>query len=853
MDSLYGGKQGVSFVLKAAFTSFDAMVAAFKQGPNYTNVWYGEYCILDTPNKNDKDNGKIYRRGLAYQNSVGGAEYCGQIVGPSSGTPYFQMNTIKEVTDKSTIDLDEYEYRRYPTGYTTDAEGHVTGYETSDGTDGKPIASFPFSKAHDTSLVPGKYTENGIVQYRDEIKWTWCNIRKDNADADSWFYVGFEIPYTITDYSIHQVSPYDINGNILTDATEIDRVDDETHPFYAHWDLGLPKGIKGDTLRNLRVIVPTDANRTNIYASTAITVDSTTGETKLGNAGYAGIDDDIQSGRQIIVFDYYVYDKKLNPTPIMIYLGDFNIITDINVADDGTLTVEYTHDDDTVFTKKIRWVNAVALTNGTGAAGGHITFTFNNDNPSATNEFDISWIKGIEIDDDGSLIYTFAGRENILTLPENANKVSDGVYRVEDFLQWIKAVSLDTEDGTFTVTNNRDQVIFETVLDWIKNITLDDNGDLKFYHTKDGQVDQYHIKWVDTVTLNSTTGLFRMDFNDSTFYESQLDWIDDMVINEENGQIQIHHVKDDEFETLDARLKLVVRAAASADGILTFYTNTGETIQLVREGSEEAFKLKTVDNVTLSTGLYGDKRIQIKYNTETTATPIGDPINYIYDMVVRTSDWHLLVLYNDPTHRVTSGDELNADGADANGVKWFNNIRGNKVEPALDLYWRDMGAIKDQAGILVGFNLDWSTVQAASFDPNIAGTATDSEGNPGSGVCGYLQSVLPSGLTGSENSSYGIGTKDKLVAYTPPPQEGTDADKQDKEFYAYDYNTYTWFYLGKIADSGMRDAKLLATSAVNAESLKALNTQGLLFRYANTTYSDTAITRYWDPTVTRAY
>ena len=53
----------------------------------------------------------------------------------------------------------------------------------------------------------------------------------------------------------------------------------------------------------------------------------TTGESTVGTPGYAGIDDDIAAGRQIVVFDYYVYDKKLNPTPIMIYLGDFNIIT----------------------------------------------------------------------------------------------------------------------------------------------------------------------------------------------------------------------------------------------------------------------------------------------------------------------------------------------------------------------------------------------------------------------------------------------------------------------------------------------------------------------------------------------
>ena len=77
------------------------MVDAFKLGNEYQNVWYHEFCIVDTPNKNDKDNGKIYQRGLDYSNDMGGAIYKGQIVGSTSGTPLFQLNTIKEVTDKT--------------------------------------------------------------------------------------------------------------------------------------------------------------------------------------------------------------------------------------------------------------------------------------------------------------------------------------------------------------------------------------------------------------------------------------------------------------------------------------------------------------------------------------------------------------------------------------------------------------------------------------------------------------------------------------------------------------------------------------------------------------------------------
>ena len=54
----------------------------------------------------------------------------------------------------------------------------------------------------------------------------------------------------------------------------------------------------------------------------------------------------------------------------MIYLGDFNIIDDVEVAEDGTLTIGYTHNSDSVFTNKVKWIKQVTLTTGNGNQGG---------------------------------------------------------------------------------------------------------------------------------------------------------------------------------------------------------------------------------------------------------------------------------------------------------------------------------------------------------------------------------------------------------------------------------------------------------------------------------------------------
>lgn len=822
MDSFYGGKQGVSFVIKAAFESVEAMKEKFAAGANYTDVWYGEYCLIDTRNKNDRTNGQIYRRGLDYQNpTTRGAEYVGQIVGPSSGTPYFQLNTIPEVEYQSKINLGEYEYRRYPVSYKEDAEGHVIGYETSDGSDGKPIATFPFSKAHDTSLVPGK-TDEGT--FNDEIKWTWCNIRKDNNDADSWFYVGFEIPYLVTDYRIHSTSPYDEYGNRLLEAAEIERVDDKTHPFFSEWDLGIPKGIKGDSFKNLKVIIPDNSLKDKIYTTEQITMDPDSGETVLGTPGYTGLEDDIINKRQILVYEYFFYDRRQSPSLetkdlVFVYLGDFNIISNISLQDDGTLTIDYTHNDDTVFSKKIKWIKNISLSTGDGQDGGHFVVEYNNDDPSY--EAFLTWVKNIEIEEDGTVIYTFAGAGD-----EETDDIT-GIKEVSRFLKWIKNISLDTDNGKFEVQYNNGSPAFTAELDWIKRITLDEDGTLHFWHTVDNRDEQLtnELKWVTDVSLNSSNGLFVMNFNYGEPLQVQLDWVDNIYIDEETGDIIVHHVNgnigDSGNVTIDAKLKMITSAVASSTGVITFFTNTGDSINIKKQGTDVDFQIKIIENIQLKTGIDDDKHIQVKYNTDNFATLIGDPINFVQDMVVRESDFHLLVLFNDPEHRynVDEDDPLDSNGKDKNGIRWIANVRGSDgKETGIKTYWRDYGTIKDQSGVLIGLNVT----------PEEIGEQT---------ILEYLNDKYPDGLPNVN----GKATSQKIVTFG-------NTERDQKEFYAFDYNTYRWYYLGQIADSGERDAKLLTNGEYTMEDIQNISVEGLAFKILkNTGVYSGDIPQYWLP------
>lgn len=731
LDSLYGGHQGVSFIIKDSFESIEEAVAACKLGPQYTRCWYGENIIISTPNLNNEDNGKVFNRGLDYTNDMGGLVFIAQIVGPAGGTPIFEMGTLQETKYKSTMPIEDTDYRKYPIGYETNDDGEIIGYELNTSAN-EPIATFPFSQAHHTSLVPGKTAEG---TYNDEILWTWVNVRKANQTADSMFYVGFQIPYLVTEYLSHMVSPYDTSGNLSKNPTTATRVDDASHPFYSSWDIGVPKGIKGDTMRALRVITPTAANRNNIYAPSAITVNSATGAVTIGNAGYNGLDDDITNARKILVYDFYYFDSQLNPDPVLIYLGDFNKIDSISLADDGTLTIDYSHDDNTVFSRKIKWITDTVLS---------------------------------------------------------------------------------PDSGVFTVTYNNGDPAFTTTLDWIKQINLDSDGTIHFIHTKDNRDESYtnKIKWVTSVDLNTSNGTFTMNFNYGSPLVRILDYVDSVLFNEENGEITVHHVNSGN-QVMSSKMKLITSAEASTDGVVTFHTNTGESFNITKVGSDDNFQIRTVENVRLNTRLADDKHIQIKYNNANEYVNIGDPINYIQDMVVRDSDFHLLVLYNDPEHRST-GAGLDDDGVDSEGNTWVNNVVGSDgVNTGASIYWRDYGTIKDQSGVLIG--MDISNKEVGDQD-----------------ILDYLNATYPNGLTEG-------ATKQKIVTYSP---DGSGS----REFYAFDYNTYTWYFLGTIADSGMRDAKLVTVGSFTNTDLTNVNPDGLVFKIVNATnLKITAIPDFWSP------
>lgn len=360
MYSFYGGQPGSSFIIITTYRSIADMVTNFKLGSEYTAVHFDQHVMINTVNKNDPDNGKIYRRGYDFNNDMGGAEFVGTIVGPAGHAPMVQLTTIAEVRRKAAEE--GYEERRSSGSYS------VTG----------------------ANLVPGKKTDG---TFNDAITWECCSIRNEN-DEDTTAYVGFTFPYTVIDVEASTVQPY--IGGRYADVSGAYRNDDYMHPFYEKWHLDIPKGVKGDAFKNLKVQIAD------------MTIEP-----------YDGQAEDINNQEQVIVYEYYNYEDYKNGNPKKYYLGDYNVIKDISIAQDGTITISYNHNGNKTFTKIMKWISSLSL-----AADGTLIINYNTGETQSIINNKIKWINNISTADGRTLVFTYNDNTTSsigLTLPNNVS------------------------------------------------------------------------------------------------------------------------------------------------------------------------------------------------------------------------------------------------------------------------------------------------------------------------------------------------------------------------------------------------------------------------------------------------
>lgn len=756
-NSFYGGRRGASFVIvkkyrtikppaednkgfnkviridmglatdaeitaevRQAWLYEHCMVTCFQQGGSYEVAGYDEYVMIDAYNKNDVDNGKIFRRGYDYTNEMGGAIYVGQIVGPAGMAPHTELKNydkIQDMTDEDGLVI--------PNDGTTHLDRELNQYRKTNAIldvkdEGNPESG---------DLLPGQYyDENGEEHFNDTIDYIACSIR-DFESHESTVHIGFKIPYLVSAYSSESVSPYyhrsdleptNLKGDekwlewdkksekLFGEGTKnfdnlelIKRTDDLSHPFFQKWNIKIPKGIKGDVLNNFRIttVEAEEGKDIKLQDYTGKIDDSTTSETKK---------------RQILVYDYYNYDRDPSGDPVALYLGDYNMIDNFRIDEFGTVTIDYSHDDQDVYQNLFKWVKEIRLNENTGLFEIEYNYDKERDGEDKAKEntkytMYLTWLKDMDVSEDGTMSWTFTTPEDNREYPQ--------------FIKWITQTKLNAETGKFEIDFNYptepqgktdaegkdisgNPTHYETSLTWVKDITIDQYGTVHFVYTnQEDTIYKNFLKWIKDVTLDAETGLFTINYNydktrdgeekadTDTQYQTYLRFMKNVVIDEDgtihleysHGEEQtftryIKTVKEMTLDTETGHFKVTYNQEQDKDGKNTKYETDLRWVKQIdvaedgtidftyTHGGNETYTkyLKTVKDINLNTE---NGTFTITYNQDTDKN--GNPTKYQVQL-----DWvKNLEMASDGTITLihTTGERI----ALSDKVKWIKNITIN--------------------------------------------------------------------------------------------------------------------------------------------------------------------------------
>lgn len=680
-SSFYGGQPGTSFIIIKSYLSIAEMVDDFKRGPDFTAVHFEEHVLINTVNKNDPDNGKIFRRGLNYTNDLGGAVYVGTIVGPAGKAPMLEMTTIDVV--KNMQEEEGYTYRY--------SEGEYA-----------PLVN----------LIPGR-EEDGT--FNDAIKWACCSVRNPNNE-DTTAYIGFIFPYLVIDFTSYSVNPYyhrDNETDHFTNINLVDRIDDQTHPYHEKFNISVPKGIKGDTFKNFRIIPASEILE-----------------------DYDGKEDDILNKREVLVYDYYHYDKDAGGEPVSIQLGDYNMIKEIIIDEDGTFTVDYTHDDSLVLPHKFKWIRSVELLDN-----GHFTVIYNydkeNDGTKTIYETDLDWVDNIRLSHDGVITLEFStSKEQELSetlkwiddihLDENGILTiyyNNDTQELTQTIRWVNDISMDSK-GTITLEYNDKTEVFEEAITWLEDIDLSDSGILTIHYNNKIKELEHILRWLRKISLEGDGSLL-IEYNDSSEkYDKVITWIDNLEIIDDGSIIITYNNKTEKLPNI---IKWIDYINIEEDGTFSIVYNNDTYIQ------QQLFTW--IKNIELSE----DGLITVNYNNH--SEQLEHVLTWVKDFYIskdgtvkvtynnREEIWENLFTWVEAVTLLNDGtltiDYNNKSESFNNAIKWIQELHlgedgslvvnfntGEIIELDQKIKWIQEFNFSDDGTLSITYNTDSTDVQA---------------------------------------------------------------------------------------------------------------------------------------------
>lgn len=427
MNSFYGGREGAPFIIRKSYKNIPEMTTAFQDGLSYSEVKFGEFVIINTEDKNHPDNGKVFRRNFMggqiecytdTKNETGkyikadsrdgnGAELIGSIVGPAGGSPHFVP--MPGIVSELALDEEGFAVR--------DEEGNLTYIDVEydlDTIQDKYKAYDTISASGEFSipkgnLVPGKEGDN----FTDDIKWDSYSVRSLHGD-DARVFVDFKMPYDVIEFDASTVDAYYNRNNETADFDNLNLVvrhkdDKGEHPFYQKWQINIPKGIHGDSIENLRVDVD-------------------------------------EENRAVLKYEIRSYDAKAEGETKTIELGDYNMIDNIVLENDGKLTIEYSHDDDYVRegNDRLTWIESSSYNKETGL----LSIDLNNDAEGRQQEtrIEMKCAADLLVEDGNKLILQYnTETEGVKHTKDLGRFVYQGNEEPEDLITgglWIETIDI---------------------------------------------------------------------------------------------------------------------------------------------------------------------------------------------------------------------------------------------------------------------------------------------------------------------------------------------------------------------------------------------------------------------------
>lgn len=639
----------------------EGMRQCFELGGDSTDVVnYGEYVLIDTiaglGSKSHPDNGKLFRRGMNFDynettNPLAGAEYIGQIVGPQGQAPELEIEHYVDI-------INEYQEK-----------AHARIYDEAN-----------------EDLVPGSWEESGSRQFEDTIKYVYATVRDEFGNIIGCT-IGFKLTTLVMDFEARTIKPYE-NRAIDPDTGDYYNYDliyedaDQyvngkwQHPFYQKWHIKVPHGYHGIDSTNLEVVhtmTMPKGFKSNNYAGTPVYTDEDCTSPL------------IQDGNIVVLTEATTVLRGV----------DYD-------SSDEVLSAKITIDGNVYYVKKSDCYMDIFRyreTDYDNVEEGEVTYI---------EMGDFNTIRRVTISADGTLTVFY----NAISTPQE----------LEQVLRWIDTKDTDgitiAEDGTVRIYYNtldengeHEYQDYPTVLDWVTQVTLTQDGKFDVLYNNDTIQDgHYHadLNWVDLVKIHD-------DGTVEFYYNS----------NHDNPQFtfskMIKYLTDVQIQTL-------------TDGS-------------VLEGS-------------------GDQRVHLTYNTTDAAGQqeeevIGNPLNYVIEATISVPNQtypnvpysHLLVYYSDPALRRSLRSKWVA--YPSTKVIDRTDSAGNPVYHVWT-EWVDLGPVRGASG---GIHIlkdvaDLDDLKDAAGEWIPPEKLEDSDGVINSGAAGWAVTYTPAGSTASNIMFY---------------------------------------------------------------------------------------------------